>query len=203
MTRTAVLTVGSTRFDSLVHSFFQPSVLSALAALGVSTVFAQVGNSELPIGWTHGQRKAHGAMQVELVRFASDVEGRVGRADIVVSHAGAGSILSFLRPLPSSSASTSGNADSSSTTAAAANPDRRHLILVPNSTLMDSHQSDLADEMQRKGWAIVCENPEGLPAALEKLLQAGKAGSALPEPAYLPMDEGKVQRILDETLGYV
>ncbi|GAA5896455.1 hypothetical protein JCM6882_001018 [Rhodosporidiobolus microsporus] len=195
MTRTAVLTVGSTRFDPLVHSFLQPSVLASLSALGISTVFAQVGNSTLPPGWDCGRRTADGAVEVEVVRFASDVEERVGKAEVVVSHAGAGSILSFLRPLPSTSST---NSSSSTSTAP-----RRQLILVPNSTLMDSHQSDLAEEMQKKGWAIVCERPEDLTAALNKLVQANENEKDLPEPAYPPLDEKKVQRILDETLGYV
>ena len=55
---------------------------------------------------------------------------------------GAGSILAALRgpalsPLPS------------------INEEQRHLVIVPNDTLMDAHQSELAEEMHRHGWAVV------------------------------------------------
>lgn len=59
---------------------------------------------------------------------------------------GAGSILSFLRP---------------ATTVV----EGRQLVLVPNATLMDSHQADLADELAARGWAAVC-TPEQAPAPL-------------------------------------
>ena len=67
---------------------------------------------------------------------------------VLALRTGAGSILSFLRPL--------GNPASPATRPVS----DRTLVLVPNSTLMDSHQSDLAEEMNRKGWATVCWSTE-------------------------------------------
>ncbi|GAA5925942.1 hypothetical protein JCM10213_007327 [Rhodosporidiobolus nylandii] len=195
MPRTCILTVGSTRFDPLVAAFLRPTVLSSLASLGVERVFAQVGNSVVPLGWTEGRNQREG-LAVEVVKFAPDVEREVAGAELVVSHAGAGSILSFLRPLPGSLSSAS----SSTTTPP---PRRRRLILVPNSTLMDSHQSDLADEMQKKGWAVVVERADDLSEALKKLARDASRPAEVEEPSYPSLDEVKVQRILDETLGYV
>lgn len=174
MASSCVLTVGSTRFDPLVASFLDPTSLSSLSSLGIQHVLAQVGNSALPGGWKEGARTVETGLQIEVVRFLDDLEDRVGRSDLVVSHAGAleraqdalsrhtdtqslprrpsltgaGSILSFLRPLESSSSPSQPKSR------------RRQLVLVPNSTLMDSHQSDLADEMEKKGWAVVCRRPE-------------------------------------------
>ncbi|GJN91156.1 hypothetical protein Rhopal_004174-T1 [Rhodotorula paludigena] len=116
------------------------------------------GSSEHPSG-----------LQVEVVRFLDDLEGKVGRADVVVSHAGAGSILSFLRPLHTSDAPSK-------------SPRPRQLVLVPNSTLMDSHHD--------------------LPKTLEGLMaQAGEKGE-IAQPKYPELDKARVQRILDETLGF-
>ncbi|GAA5881157.1 hypothetical protein JCM8547_005263 [Rhodosporidiobolus lusitaniae] len=194
--KTALLTVGSTAFTPLVHSFLQPSVLIALAFLGVDDVYAQVGTSTLPFEWKEGVQSAHG-LRVEVVRFSSDIEERVGEVQLVISHAGAGSILSFLRPSTSSGSPSTLQSTSSAPSAS------RRLILVPNSTLMDSHQSDLADEMSKKGWAIVCERPEDLPVTLELLANEAARKDGLEKPTYPELDENKVQRILDETLGYV
>ncbi|GAA5924025.1 hypothetical protein JCM3775_005576 [Rhodotorula graminis] len=193
MPRTAVLTVGSTRFDPLVAAALSASSLSALSSLGVTRLLAQVGNSALPHGWQEGTSLKAGGLAVEVVRFLGDLEDKVGEADLVVSHAGAGSILSFLRPLPSSSSSTSPSPSS--------RPHRR-LVLVPNSNLMDSHQADLADEMESKGWAVVCREPSGLAHTLEELAEELQQGRSA-QHSFPELDMGKVQRIIDETLGFV
>lgn len=173
MTLTAVLTVGSTRFDPLVGAALSPSALAALSSLGVTRLLAQVGNSALPRDWAEGASTVPGGLVVEVVRFLGDLEAKVGEADLVVSHAGAsfilafsalssildidsagaGSILSFVRPLTPSPSSSSPSAPSTPSQS------HRRLVLVPNSTLMDSHQSDLAGEMEQKGWAVVCREP--------------------------------------------
>ncbi|BGO92064.1 hypothetical protein NBRC10512_000795 [Rhodotorula toruloides] len=191
MPSTCVLTVGSTRFDALVASSFDSTSLSSLASLGIQHVLAQVGNSTLPAGWKEGTRTTQQGLQVEVVRFLGDLEERAGRTDLVVSHAGAGSILSFLRPLDSSLPSSQPNAT------------RRQLVLVPNSTLMDSHQSDLADEMEKKGWAVVCRRPEDLSATLQQLASQAEQQSEISAPDYPELDKGRMQRIIDETLGYI
>jgi len=84
----AILTVGSTRFDSLVTSFLSPAALAALSSLGITTALAQIGASELPAGWNEGTNAYSKGVRVEILRFASDLEDRVGQAELVVSHAG-------------------------------------------------------------------------------------------------------------------
>lgn len=84
----AVLTVGSTRFDSLVTSFLSSGALAALSSLGISTALAQIGASELPAGWKEGMNATSHGVRLEVIRFASDLEDRVGQAELVVSHAG-------------------------------------------------------------------------------------------------------------------
>ncbi|BGP40807.1 N-acetylglucosaminyldiphosphodolichol N-acetylglucosaminyltransferase catalytic subunit alg13 [Rhodotorula kratochvilovae] len=66
---------------------------------------------------------------------------------------------------------------------------------------MDSHQSDLADEMEKKGWAVVCREPGELAETLMALASGMSAGGA-PSDGFPELDKGKVQRILDETLGF-
>ncbi|GAA6051117.1 hypothetical protein JCM3770_004723 [Rhodotorula araucariae] len=193
MSHSAVLTVGSTRFDHLVAAALSPSSLAALSSLGVTQLLAQVGNSTLPLDWMEGSTVRAGGLRVEVVRFLRDLEERVGEADVVVSHAGAGSILSFLRPLPPPASS---HPPSDLDTCP-----HRQLVLVPNSTLMDSHQADLADEMENKGWAVVCREPRQLSETLQRLSNKVRVDVA-PEDNYPALDKGQVQRILDEALGF-
>ncbi|GAA5905804.1 N-acetylglucosaminyldiphosphodolichol N-acetylglucosaminyltransferase catalytic subunit ALG13 [Sporobolomyces salmoneus] len=191
MTKTALLTVGSTQFPSLVSAVLSPLFISQLASsLDITTLYAQIGHSSLPDGFSMDKRTVEG-VSVEVVRFTNDLEERVGQSDLVISHAGAGSILSFLRPLPNSqSTSKKGK--------------QRQLILVPNDTLMDSHQSDLADEMKKKGWAKICRDPRYLRRSIEELARHRTLKSTTKSDNEFPeLDEKKVQRILDETLAYV
>lgn len=102
MPKTCLLTVGSTRFDPLVHAFLSADSLAALAELGITRVVAQVGDSSLAPAAAPTIRAAKtaelgvqpfgdgDAAQGELVvvRFADDLEAQVGQADLVVSHAG-------------------------------------------------------------------------------------------------------------------
>ncbi|SCZ90460.1 BZ3500_MvSof-1268-A1-R1_Chr9g10841 [Microbotryum saponariae] len=164
--RTLLLTVGSTSFTPLVTSLLSTSVLTTLSSLGIESVVAQIGNSDLPTpakpgstsaddeAWVVGSNRlvVQGReLQVEVLRFSNDLESKVGASDWVVAHAGAGSILSFIRPVPINTNTTP-----------TPRPDSVHrkLFLIPNSTLMDSHQSDLADEFERYDWVEVIREPD-------------------------------------------
>lgn len=87
MAHAALLTVGSTAFTPLVTAFLSPPTLSALAAQGITSILAQVGNSTLPPSWIEGTRLEAG-IEVTVVRFMGDLEEKVRGARIVVSHAG-------------------------------------------------------------------------------------------------------------------
>ncbi|GAA5990698.1 hypothetical protein JCM5350_001852 [Sporobolomyces pararoseus] len=188
MCDTCLLTVGSTQFPSLVSAVLSPRLISQLASsLNIKSLYAQIGHSELPTGFSLGTQTIEG-VQVQVTRFTNDLEERVGGSDLVISHAGAGSILSFLRPPLSASASTTLK--------------QRRLILVPNDTLMDSHQSDLADEMEKKGWGTICRDSKDLPTIIVDLANTRTTKSPI-DHNFPKLDERKVQAILDETLGYV
>ncbi|KAM0789224.1 hypothetical protein ACM66B_000067 [Microbotryomycetes sp. NB124-2] len=198
----AVLTVGSTEFTPLVRSFLSLDTLKLLHALGVTSIVAQVGNSSLPPGITLGtidkairlnKNSSDSSVHVTVLDFTSQIEKLVAQADIVVSHAGAGSILSAIRPLSISRTDSTQHKSTAD----------KILIIVPNSTLMDSHQTDLADEFERHGWAIVVRDPNDLPLTINKLIQQRSSVTIEPTmttrsiPAF---DNSKINRILDETL---
>lgn len=136
----AILTVGSTEFTELACAFLDISTLDALRAKGITSILAQVGNSTLPADSRVGKLVRQG-LDIEIVNFLPDIESRISSAAIVVSHAGAGSILSVMRPSVQEKAG------------------KIQLIVVPNTTLMDSHQQDLANELKSNDWARVA-SPE-------------------------------------------
>lgn len=72
-------------------------------------------------------------VELQLFQFAPDLKSYISAADVVVSHAGSGTILDTLRMRP--------------------NPPK--LVVVPNTSLMDNHQVELADALGKEGFLVV------------------------------------------------
>lgn len=72
-------------------------------------------------------------VELQLFQFAPDLKSYISAADLVVSHAGSGTILDALRMRP--------------------NPPK--LVVVPNTSLMDNHQVELAEAMGKERFLIV------------------------------------------------
>ncbi|CAG9460649.1 unnamed protein product [Pedinophyceae sp. YPF-701] len=83
------------------------------------------------------------SLHVVFFAYSPNLAAHVAEADLVVSHAGAGSAFEAL---------------------SAGKP----LIVVPNPTLMHNHQVELAEELQRRGHAVAT-TAEDLVGALERL----------------------------------
>lgn len=107
MTLSAVLSVGSTEYSRLVLAALSEDGLGALAAAGVTRLFAQVGHSELPphipANETHERSFAqNSSMTIESICFDPDLDIRLAAADLVIAHAGPSHItfiISLLIPL--------------------------------------------------------------------------------------------------------
>ncbi|KZO95293.1 glycosyltransferase family 1 protein [Calocera viscosa TUFC12733] len=162
---TVFVTVGSTKFTSLIKTVISEHCLGALKKAGYEKLVVQCGNSEVdPREWS-----AEG-LSVQVWRFAPSIMPFVQSADLVISHAGSGTILDVLR---------------------AGKP----LIAVPNTSLMDNHQAELADALAKQGYIGVA-TPETLPEALV----AFKPSQLTPFP---PFDGSKFLSILDDEMGYI
>jgi beta-1,4-N-acetylglucosaminyltransferase len=91
----AFVTVGSTRFDPLIHAVLEASVLDALRLRGYSTLVVQCGNSDLtPCGLptaaaSDSWKLQRSGVNVEIWKFKPTLETEFRRADLVISHAGA------------------------------------------------------------------------------------------------------------------
>ena len=132
------VTVGTTEFDALVAAATAPPFLARLEALGFAWLRLQVGRGAAPhLPAASTVNNTH----VSWFRFTRDLPGEMARAHIVVSHAGAGSILEALEL-------------------------KRRLVVVPNSALMDDDQAELAGALAADRHLVAAPGPAGLCDAL-------------------------------------
>ena len=119
------VTVGTTRFNALVQACDQ------LAATSENEFVVQHANPGLALSHARGQV------------FFDDVAERYANAEVVITHAGAGSIFGLLEM-------------------------GKVIIVVPNFERIDKHQSDIARYVEENQYALVCWALDELAATLHK-----------------------------------
>ncbi|KAK0459599.1 glycosyl transferase [Desarmillaria tabescens] len=167
------VTVGSTRFDALVQAALSDHVLTALSKAGYTTAVIQCGNSD----FAHAHSIQNGGtlntqqqnVTVEMYKFKPSLESDYERADLVISHAGSGTILDVLRL-------------------------GKPLIVVPNPTLLDNHQEELATALEELGH-LRSSTVSDLAHTIETFDR-----SAIVE--FPPHDPSRFRRLLDEEMGF-
>lgn len=120
------ITVGTTRFDLLCKSITSSPVLRALKKIGCEEVNFQIGNSDFEPGDNTNER-----LKINTYRFKDSIQDDIRSADLVISHAGAGSCLEALEA-------------------------NKPLLVVVNEDLMDNHQLELAEQLQVDGHLYYC-----------------------------------------------
>jgi len=171
----AFTTVGSTKFDALVQAVLSQPVLTALCLQGYTTLIVQCGNSGVHVGSgatitgdiTSLQKDG---LDIEIWKFKPSLQTEYDRADLVISHAGSGTILDVLRM-------------------------GKWLIVVPNPTLLDNHQEDLASSLNTLGH-LKASTIEDLPQTIEEF----DPSSITPFP---PFDGSKFSNLLNEEMGFI
>ncbi|XP_046397530.1 UDP-N-acetylglucosamine transferase subunit ALG13 homolog [Ischnura elegans] len=132
------VTVGSTKFDPFISQFFRPELLQVLKQRGYESLHLQIGDGEIqPVTTTME------GIHISSFRFLPSIAGEIERADLVLSHAGAGTCLEVLNA-------------------------RKPLVAVVNKALMDDHQMELAERLAADGHLIYCDGPEKLLEVLEE-----------------------------------
>ncbi|KIY68617.1 glycosyltransferase family 1 protein [Cylindrobasidium torrendii FP15055 ss-10] len=160
----AFVTVGSTRFDALVHAATTTDVLKALKSKGFTRLIIQCGNSDVAKDNVEEQ-----GIQIEAWRFKPTLQDTFNDASLVISHAGSGTILDVLRI-------------------------DKWLIVVPNPTLLDNHQEELAESLSKLGH-LKATTVSGL----ADTIAAFDPATIVPFPKY---DGTKFRAIIDEELGF-
>ncbi|KAH0944625.1 hypothetical protein HN011_000324 [Eciton burchellii] len=125
--KTVFVTVGTTKFDNLIITILSRTVLEALSTHDYKRMILQIGNSTLEPDCT----ARYGFHKIETFKLSPSIGIYMQSADLVISHAGAGSILEALE-------------------------NRKHLIVVINDLLMDNHQTELAEQLYKDEHLYYC-----------------------------------------------
>lgn len=120
------ITVGTTRFDLLCDYVLSEPVLTALKKIGCKEITFQVGNSSVEPGVIEKEN-----VKIDIYRFKDSIQDDIRSADLVISHAGAGSCLETLEA-------------------------NKPLLVVVNEDLMDNHQLELAEQLQIDSHLYYC-----------------------------------------------
>lgn len=150
-----LVTTGATvPFEALIELVLSEECTSALTQLGFTTMRVQYGRGNEHLFRKHQKDTA---LAVSGFEYTSDLAGEMAKAQLVISHAGTGSVLDALRI-------------------------GKHPVVVVNSRLMDNHQVEIAEELFRKRHLLVAgdSDPAGFVRALN--LHSGYSFESLPEP---------------------
>ncbi|KAK8219083.1 hypothetical protein IWZ00DRAFT_137515 [Phyllosticta capitalensis] len=184
------VTIGATAaFDTLIKGCFQPDVLAALAATGYTNLLVQYGKDGKPLfdelvkstaGSSSIKIDGFGFSQYGLVEHMKLVKGSPldgSNEGLVVSHAGSGSILDALRlNVP--------------------------LVVVPNPSLLDNHQLELAEVLEQQGYVVHGKLDNLVPAIQEAERLRQKIRSWPPINSSDRAAHG-LQGVMDEEMGFL
>ncbi|KAG1756562.1 glycosyltransferase family 1 protein [Suillus paluster] len=166
------VTVGSTRFDALVEAAISEPVLSTLRDSGYNRLILQRGDSDIKSEEFDGESctiQRHG-VDIDIWKFKPSIQAECEQANLVISHAGSGTILDVLRL-------------------------GKPLIVVPNPTLLDNHQEELASALDTLGHLKA--------TSIQDL--ASTISSFEPRDLVLfpPFDGSKFSKLVDEEMGFI
>ncbi|XP_076309612.1 alg13 UDP-N-acetylglucosaminyltransferase subunit isoform X3 [Tachypleus tridentatus] len=126
--KTVFVTVGTTSFNQLIETVVTPEILQVLSKRGYEKILIQIGKGYFqPV-----QDGTCVEPVIEYYRYKESIENDIREASLVISHAGAGSVLETLRA-------------------------RKPLIVVINETLMGNHQMELAYQLFQDGHLYYCK----------------------------------------------
>ncbi|RDL37874.1 UDP-N-acetylglucosamine transferase subunit ALG13 [Venustampulla echinocandica] len=180
MRRECFLTIGATAdFPQLLAAAVSDPTLQKLRDLGFTDLTLQVGEladyflqikpvDSKGINIRHFAFNKHG-LQDEMRKCQA--KPGVSEEGIVICHAGAGTILDAMRlDLP--------------------------LVVVPNISLLDNHQEELASELEKQGY-VVKSDLLGLAGAIEKAIEMKRAAWGRSSG-----NAGGIARIVDSVCEY-
>lgn len=139
------VTVGTTKFPKLIDTITTRDVLDTLTTFNYNFVQIQTGKGfssvhiDPEITFSTKISKENESTTVKIgdeitlnySQYFEDFEKEIENCDLVISHAGAGTCLEVLYKM-------------------------KPLIVVINEDLMDNHQIELADELEKNGYLFYC-----------------------------------------------
>ncbi|XP_022905204.2 UDP-N-acetylglucosamine transferase subunit ALG13 [Onthophagus taurus] len=118
------VTVGTTNFDKLISTVLQDDFLTTLKCLGFKKLILQFGTGKVP-------KKDFPDIEIVFEQYIEDFQQEIIKADLIISHAGAGTCLEVFRH-------------------------GKPAVVVINEDLMDNHQLELARQLDKDGFIYYC-----------------------------------------------
>ncbi|KAJ3424176.1 asparagine linked glycosylation (alg) [Anaeramoeba flamelloides] len=123
------VTVGTTSFVTLIERIDTPEFLDQLISKGFKSITIQTGK----IDYKPKHLPKYQNLESEVYGLKPSIAQDFQKCDLVISHAGAGTIFEALYL-------------------------KKSLIVVANNTLMDNHQVEIAEEMKKKKYLDYCSD---------------------------------------------
>ena len=171
------VTVGTTLFDALIEAATTEMALDWMTETGYTKLILQYGKGPkptLPEKYCSSNNTRPGMLLIEMYTFKSSLEDDMKRADLILSHAGAGTIMEVLRL------------------------QGKRLAVVINIKLMDNHQTELAHAMRTRGYLYVVDEP----SLLLHGISSWKALDDFVPVSYSSGNDHDFSRILDQFMGF-
>jgi beta-1,4-N-acetylglucosaminyltransferase len=165
--RNVFVTVGTTRFDKLVAAATSKMALEWMASQGYTSLTVQYGTGTQPTIDAEAS-----PIPIRTYNFQPSLDQDMRQADLILSHAGAGTVMEALRL-------------------------QKKLVVVINTLLMDNHQTELAGAMAERRHLYMVEDPEALNN--EETWVSFQDFSPVPHQGG---DEYDFPRLLDAHLGF-
>jgi beta-1,4-N-acetylglucosaminyltransferase len=136
MRKRLFVTVGSTKFPQLIRAVLSPEAIEVLLDLGFRELCVQYGTDTELFKQSQGQSE----LSITGFDYSQSIEREMQQADLIISHAGSnthqlcnilgsGSVLEALHL-------------------------GKLLIVVPNTSLMDNHQAEVAKALSDEGFLL-------------------------------------------------
>ena len=129
------VTVGTTKFDELILGVTTPNAIQWMKDHGYTSLTIQYGRGTKPL--IEKQSNNNNDFTITVYDFQSSLEEDMKNADLILSHAGAGTVMEALRM-------------------------KKKLVVVINTKLMDNHQMELATAMSKRQYLYMISDPSDL-----------------------------------------
>jgi beta-1,4-N-acetylglucosaminyltransferase len=166
---TIFVTVGTTLFEALIAAATTEEALNWMALHGYTHLIIQYGKGAAPV--LPEKDKLPDTLHVESYAFKASLAPDMEQADLILSHAGAGTVTEALRL-------------------------GKRMVVVINTILMHNHQTELANAMGSREHLFVVQEPGQL--ANMETWNAFQEFVPVPNPAG---DEFHFPRMLDSFMG--
>ncbi|OEU18716.1 Glyco_tran_28_C-domain-containing protein, partial [Fragilariopsis cylindrus CCMP1102] len=139
------VTVGTTRFDKLVEAVTSKVALEWMKRQGFSSLTIQYGRGIKPPEMISSSSSI---IDIQTYDFRPSLIDDMEKADLILSHAGAGTVMEVLRMKNFDYNDNDNDNDNNNKTTTGTT---KKLIVVINTELMDNHQTELATAMADRG----------------------------------------------------